>query len=77
MASEAELTLMIGRMGPKISSCMTESSGDTFDKMVKSMYNEDLSCSPPINKGRARWEKMKLISSMMRPRKIEPNMDKS
>ena len=47
IASEAELTLMIGRIGPKISSCITGSSGDTSDKMVKSMCNDDLSDVPP------------------------------
>ena len=49
MASWAELTLMMGRMGPKISSCITLSSRGTSDIMVKSMYLLLRSYFPPEN----------------------------
>ncbi len=47
MASPAEETLIMGRMGPKISSCITGSEGSTSLMIVGSMYRLDLSCFPP------------------------------
>lgn len=40
--------LIMGKMGPKISSCMTGSEAWTSVNMVGAMYLSDASVSPPI-----------------------------
>lgn len=48
IASNAFSILTIGRIGPKISSCMTGSVGFTLVRMVGSMNLSDASDDPPM-----------------------------
>lgn len=48
IASKALSTFKIGRMGPKISSCMTGSVGFTSVKMVGAINRSSEFVSPPI-----------------------------